>query len=201
MKPNGRDDKDGTGRSPKARRRIAPTRARATKIMRRGKLARTKTEGHAVTHNVRLATSGDLIAVEAIVQSAYSHYVERIHRQPGPMLDDYRSLIMDGRVYVIEMQARVSGILVLIPQDSEMLLDNIAVAPEAQGHGLGRKLLEFAERQALDAGFNRLCLYTNEAMTENIALYLRIGYVETHRAEEFGLRRIYMKKQLNIEGC
>ncbi|HHM5024449.1 TPA: hypothetical protein ACRNI3_003416, partial [Pseudomonas aeruginosa] len=26
MKPNGRDDNDGTGRSPKARRRIAPTR-------------------------------------------------------------------------------------------------------------------------------------------------------------------------------
>ena len=26
LKPNGRDGKDGTGRSPKARRRIAPTR-------------------------------------------------------------------------------------------------------------------------------------------------------------------------------
>lgn len=160
--------------------------------MHRGKLVRTKTEGHAVTHNVRLATPGDLIAVEAIVQSAYSHYVERIDRKPGPMLDDYRSLIMDGRLYVIEMQARVSGMLVLIPQDSEILLDNIAVAPEAQGHGLGRKLLKFAEQQALDAGFNSLCLYTNEAMTENIDLYLRIGYVET--------RRVYMKKRLNIEG-
>ena len=33
-------------------------------------------------------------------------------------------------------------------------------------------------------------------MTENIALYSRIGYVETHRAEENGLRRVYMSKRL-----
>ena len=33
-------------------------------------------------------------------------------------------------------------------------------------------------------------------MTENIALYSRIGYVETHRAEEKGLRRVYMTKSL-----
>ena len=33
-------------------------------------------------------------------------------------------------------------------------------------------------------------------MTENIALYSRIGYVETHRAEEKKLRRVYMAKRL-----
>jgi hypothetical protein len=33
-------------------------------------------------------------------------------------------------------------------------------------------------------------------MTENIALYTRKGYVETHRAEENGLRRVYMQKDL-----
>lgn len=32
LTPNGRDDKDGTGRSPKARRRIAPTRVAHTPI-------------------------------------------------------------------------------------------------------------------------------------------------------------------------
>ncbi len=33
-------------------------------------------------------------------------------------------------------------------------------------------------------------------MTENISLYSRIGYEETHRAEEKGLRRVYMVKAL-----
>ena len=33
-------------------------------------------------------------------------------------------------------------------------------------------------------------------MTENIALYTRLGYVETHRGEEIGLMRVYMRKTL-----
>lgn len=147
-------------------------------------------------HDIRSAVPGDLAAIETIVQCAYSHYVERIGRKPGPMLDDYLSLILDNRVHVAARKGRVGGILVLVPEDDAMLLDNVAVAPEAQGQGLGRKLLMFAEQQAAEAGFRLIRLYTNEAMTENIDLYQRIGYRETHRAEEHGLRRVYMEKML-----
>ena len=146
--------------------------------------------------DLRLATTEDLTAVEEIVRTAYFPYVSRIGREPGPMLDDYRKLIADQRVHVVERDGVVSGILVLIPERDVMLLDNVAVAPFAQGLGLGRKMLEFAERAARDAGLRSIRLYTNEAMTENISLYSRIGYSETHRAEERGLRRIYMTKQL-----
>jgi len=146
--------------------------------------------------DLRLATTEDLTAVEEIVRAAYFPYVSRIGREPGPMLDDYRKLIADRRVHVVEQDGIVSGILVLIPERDVMLLDNVAVAPSAQGLGLGRKLLEFAEHAAQDAGLRSIRLYTNEAMTENISLYSRIGYSETHRAAEKGLRRIYMTKQL-----
>ncbi len=110
------------------------------------------------------------------------------------MLDDYNRLIREGRVHVVEDDGVVRGVLVLIPQDDAMLLDNVAVSPAAQGLGLGRKLLEFAERAAVNAGYQSIRLYTNEAMTENIELYTRIGYSETHRVEEKGLRRVYMVK-------
>jgi hypothetical protein len=33
-------------------------------------------------------------------------------------------------------------------------------------------------------------------MTENLALYCRLGFVETHRGEEIGLNRVYMTKAL-----
>jgi hypothetical protein len=33
-------------------------------------------------------------------------------------------------------------------------------------------------------------------MVENIAMYSRNGYIETHRAEEKGVRRVYMAKLL-----
>jgi len=99
------------------------------------------------------------------------------------MLDDYGVLIERERVYVAEHGGAVQGILVLIPEQHSMLLDNVAVAPEAQGLGLGRRLLEFAEHNAIVRGYRSIRLYTNELMTENIALYFRIGYSETHRSE------------------
>ena len=65
-----------------------------------------------------------------------------------------------------------------------------------RGRGYGRILLDFAERTAAAAGFSSVRLYTNEAMTENVALYARLGYVESHRGVANGFRRIYMHKAL-----
>lgn len=147
-----------------------------------------------MNQRIRPATPLDLDAVEQIVREAYTHYIARIGREPGPMLDDYRVLISEGRVCVIEHDGVVQGLLVLMPQADAMLLDNVAVSPRAQGLGLGRMLLEYAEQAAIAAGYRSIKLYTNEAMTENIALYSRIGYAETHRVEEKGLLRVYMVK-------
>lgn len=130
------------------------------------------------------------------MRRAYAHYVSRIGRKPGPMTDDYSALIAAGRLYVAERDNAVLGILVLIPERDAMLLDNVAVDPVAQGSGLGRRMLEYAEQAAREAGYRTIRLYTNEAMTENISLYSRIGYAETHRAEEKGLKRVYMSKTL-----
>ena len=149
-----------------------------------------------MSHNIRIAAPTDHPAVEAIVRAAYSPYIARIGRAPGPMLDDYAVHIRQGRIHVIERAGVVAGILVLIPEKDALLLDNVAVAPDAQGLGLGREMLAFAERAAVSAGYRFIRLYTNEAMTENISLYARNGYLETHRGEENGLRRIYMSKNL-----
>ena len=150
--------------------------------------------------DVRRATTDDLAAVERIVGRAYGHYVSRIGRAPGPMLDDYGALIDAGRVHVAERVGGVAGVLVLIPEQDALLLDNIAVDPSAQGSGLGRRLLEFAEAAAQEAGYAAIRLYTHEAMTENIGLYGRFGYVETHRGEEKGYKRVYMTKALGGGG-
>lgn len=149
-----------------------------------------------MTGPIRAATEEDLPAVEAVVRAAYSPYVPRMGQKPGPMLDDYATLIRERRVHVISNDGAVQGVLVLLPEKEAMLLDNVAVAPAAQGTGLGRKLLEFAEQAARTAGYSSIRLYTHETMTENIQLYSRIGYSETHRAEEKGFRRVYMTKRL-----
>ena len=149
-----------------------------------------------MTHDLRRAVSADRPAVEAIVEAAYSPYIPRIGRKPGPMLDDYGALIAEGCVHVVVAGGTVQGILVLRPEQDAMLLENIAVAPAAQGRGYGRIMLDFAERAAVAGGFSAVTLYTNEAMTENVALYARLGYVETHRGVANGFRRVYMTKAL-----
>jgi GNAT superfamily N-acetyltransferase len=145
---------------------------------------------------VRLAVLDDRAGVEAVVEAAYAPYVARLGCKPGPMLDDYADLITDCRVHVLDAGGFIAGVVVLMPQNDAMLLENVAVLPSCQGLGYGRRLLEFAERAALDAGYGAVRLYTNEAMTENITLYGRIDFIETHRAEEKGYRRVHMRKAL-----
>jgi hypothetical protein len=55
---------------------------------------------------------------------------------------------------------------------------------------------EFADARARELGLGAIRLYTNAAMTENLALYPRRGYVETHRAEADGFSRVYSSTRL-----
>jgi len=148
---------------------------------------------------IRTAKTIDRSAVEAIVQEAYKGYVQRIGKPPGPMRDDYAALIAAGRVSVIEEPAgTIAGLIVLLPEPDHLLLDNIAVRPERQGQGLGGRLIAFAEAEARRHGYEELRLYTHVAMTENIALYTRIGFVETGRGQQDGYDRVFMTKRLEL---
>jgi GNAT superfamily N-acetyltransferase len=147
---------------------------------------------------LRTARPDDCAAVETIVNAAYSVYIGRIGKAPGPMLDDYSGLIASGAVSVLEdPDGVIAALIVLLAKPDHLLLDNIAVHPDRQGRGLGRRLIAFAESEALRLGYDLgLRLYTHERMTENIALYTRLGFRETGRGHDAGYDRVFMKKAL-----
>jgi ribosomal protein S18 acetylase RimI-like enzyme len=146
---------------------------------------------------IRPARAEDRGAVEAIVEAAYSVYASRIGKTPGPMLDDYAKRIADGVVSVLgEADGTMVGLIVLLPKADHLLLDNVAVRPDRQHRGHGRKLIAFAEAEARRLGFAELRLYTHEAMSENIALYAQLGFEETGRGHEAGYDRVFMRKRL-----
>lgn len=147
-----------------------------------------------MTGRIRFARPEDAATIAAIVRDAYTPYIARIGREPGPMLADYDALVRDGLVQVLEEGATIVAILVLLPQDDHLLLDNIAVVPASHGRGHGRRLIAHAEAEARRLGFAELRLYTHVLMTENIAIYTRLGFSETHRATEKGFARVYMRK-------
>jgi ribosomal protein S18 acetylase RimI-like enzyme len=146
---------------------------------------------------IRPARSDDRTAVEGVVRAAYAPYIERIGKPPAPMLDDYGLRIAENCVQVSEDEdGGVAAIIVLVPKADHLLLDNIAVRPDRQRQGLGRRLVAFAEAEARRLGLAELRLYTHQKMTENIALYTRLGFVETGRGREAGYDRVFMVKRL-----
>jgi ribosomal protein S18 acetylase RimI-like enzyme len=143
---------------------------------------------------IRAARVGDVPAIARIVHDSYVKYVPRIGKKPGPMLDNYAEHVAAGEVSVCECGAEIAGIVVVIDAPDHLLLDNIAVAPSWQGRGIGRMLLDFADEEARRRGYAELRLYTHVMMTENIALYARLGWREYARGEQAGFQRVFMRK-------
>jgi GNAT superfamily N-acetyltransferase len=147
---------------------------------------------------LRLALPEEEAAVRTLVRAAYAHYVPRLGREPMPMTDDYRARILAGEAWVLlrNTDQALIGVLVLVEESDALLLDNVAIADVEQAKGHGRFLIAFAEEEAARRGFRTLRLFTNVKMVENIALYERLGFVETHRTVEHGFSRVFMDKQV-----
>jgi ribosomal protein S18 acetylase RimI-like enzyme len=150
---------------------------------------------------VRSATSDDVDGITRLVVAAFGKYVERIGKPPAPMTADYAELLGTSRVWVIDGAAiegaeEIVGMLVTRAEPDHLLIDSIAAAPTAQGSGLGRLLLERAERDAREQGLVEMRLVTNEAMTENLSYYPRRGFHETGRGLQDGYHRVFFAKPL-----
>ena len=145
---------------------------------------------------VRAATATDVPGVTRCVCAAYLRYIERVGKQPAPMLQDYAQVIRTSQVHIAEREGLILGVLELLVTDEGFLLDSIAVDPSAQGAGVGRQLFEFAEQEAKRHGYDSIYLMTNEKMTENQALYSRIGYILFDRRIVHGYPRVLMRKAL-----
>ncbi len=148
------------------------------------------------TAEIRQAEPADVGAIEDVVRRAYSLYLERMAVPPGPMRDDYAGHVADANAFVLAEGNRIIGVTVLLPKADHLLLDNVAVDPDYHKAGHGRRLIEFAEAEAIRRGFDEIRLYTHVTMHENIAYYPKLGYEETHRGEQDGYARVFMRKRL-----
>ncbi len=150
----------------------------------------------------RLAEAADAAAVAACAKAAYEIYLPRMDRPPAPMLADYGAAIAAGEVHLLELAGlelagRVVGFLVMRADAGHLFIENVAVHPDFQGRGFGRRLMALAESSARARRLPLLRLYTNVVMTENLPFYRALGFVETERLREEGYDRIYMEKRLD----
>jgi GNAT superfamily N-acetyltransferase len=143
---------------------------------------------------MRFAVPADQAAVEELVRQAYQPWVGVIGMRPIPMEADYGDLIAARRVHVTGEGP--DGVIVLLPEDGVLLVENVAVRPGRHGRGIGRSLLAFAETEARRLGLPALRLYTHVKMARNIAIYESLGFVETGREEIDGRSALTMRKEL-----
>ncbi|WP_412509763.1 GNAT family N-acetyltransferase [Roseovarius sp. SYSU LYC5161] len=102
-----------------------------------------------------------------------------------------------GHVYVaVGPDNNLLGFVVFYEDQGNIMLENLAVFPDAAGRGVGKELIRFCETEARQRGVRTVRLYTNEKMTENLSIYPRLGYVDTGRHFEDGFDRVYFEKPI-----
>ncbi|MFJ8648134.1 GNAT family N-acetyltransferase [Streptomyces sp. NPDC093546] len=144
---------------------------------------------------IRLATAADTDRVKAVTDAAYHHYIARIGLVPAPMEADHAADVAAGRVFVVGDP--VAGLAVVRTEADHLYLDNLAVHPDAQGTGLGRRLLAFVEERARALGLPEVRLLTNAMMWENQKMYERYGYEVVERRLDGPYDRIHYRKPVS----
>lgn len=146
--------------------------------------------------NLRLAQAEDAPGITSLVKSAYSLYLDRMDREPAPILADYPALIMRQVVTVAVSDGELAGMLVCYPCEQALHVENVSVDPAFQGQGIGGKLMSHAEDIARTRKLSRVELYTNEVMTENIGFYEARGYSIQDQSVQDGYSRIFFELKL-----
>ena len=94
-------------------------------------------------------------------------------------LDDPEGIILacGGRIFMAEQTGEPVGCCALLPMpDGGAEIAKMTVVPAARGGGVGRRLLQACETEALSMGATRLYLETNSALKPALALYRRFGF-------------------------
>lgn len=92
---------------------------------------------------------------------------------------------------------KLIGGLIMVPVDNEEIrIMQVAVDDTRQGEGIGKKLIEYAEKTAKEIGYSRMVMH---AMLSVVGFYEKLGFrQDSDLFEEKGINFIRMvKKPLN----
>jgi ribosomal protein S18 acetylase RimI-like enzyme len=155
------------------------------------------------------ATVDNVPHIKSMVDAAFSKYIDRIGKPPGPMAADYSHIVTTQDAFVLRDSNVVNGSKVvgfislsLLPDSIStsntvsVNIDILVVDASAQGKGYGRRLMDYAENEARQKGISCLTVCTNVKMYENIGLYNKLGFVEVGRHNEEGYDRVFFRRDL-----
>lgn len=138
---------------------------------------------------LRRANPDDAVALTQVVKAAYAPF-----QSLGlpPVAEGIAEDIRDHNVWVAEIDSVVRGGIVLV-LGAQAHIANLAVHPDAGGHGIGQALIAKVSEAAAAAGHQSLQLATHADMSATQAFYRKRGWAETGRAGN----KVYFELELN----
>jgi ribosomal protein S18 acetylase RimI-like enzyme len=126
----------------------------------------------------RTADFGDVEALARLINSAFR--VEQPFIE-GDRIDHQgvRAYLQKGKFLLLEDAISLAGCVYVELRGDRGYLGLLGVDPACQGAGLGRKLMDAAERYFREAGCRAIDLRIVSARTPLPAFYRHLGYLET----------------------
>ena len=147
----------------------------------------------------RATTAADVLALAALINQAYRGpatplaWTTESHLLEGPRIGEghLRKMVLSASqghgalLKYVAGSGSTLGCVYLEPKGKRLYLSTLAVAPEAQGQGVGRQLLAAAEDYARQHGCTHVEISVLSARSELVAWYERHGYQRTGKSEAF----------------
>ena len=162
---------------------------------------------------IRPASIGDVSSIVRVRSGAFSEKEAAGFTVPGESpytsIEKLRkvwsrgNLFKDGsEVFVAEREGKVVGFIVYNMRSSDDNIDNVVVAREEQGKGVGKALVEYVERLATSRGYDVMKIDTTENAEgvpwKAYGFWRKMGYEDTGErvATKYGFKDIPLVKQL-----
>lgn len=139
----------------------------------------------------------------ALILEAFAYMHDAIDPPSSAMSLSRASLAAKARAetaFLARLGDDLLGCVFIAEQPGHFYVGKLAVAPTAQGSGIGRRLLAAAEHYAREHGKPILELQTRVELTGNQQAFRKLGFAETGRTAHAGYDRptsITMRKVLD----
>ena len=129
---------------------------------------------------IRPAAPTDRVALAALyTQAGYPSTAEAMSARLARVITDPAHAVLVAETTAAREVVGVVhvGLYPILESDDAAQILGIVVAPAQQRHGIGRALMERAERWARERRCATLFLRTNELRTDANSFYARLGYL------------------------
>ena len=140
-----------------------------------------KATSQEITLRFRVASLADVEALARLINAAFRverPFIEGDRINP----DGVRTYMEKGKFLLAEDAAGLAGCVYVELRGDRGYLGLLGVDPQSQGTGLGRKLMDAAEKFFRQAGCVAVDLRVVSARTPLPAFYRHLGYLETGTA-------------------